>query len=327
VSDGMVHASADGQKFEIRRPIIQARYSKKYFGLKKGLVQYSLVANHVPINAKVIGANEHESHYAFDIVFNNTSDIDPDVISTDMHGTNQVNFALLETFGRKWAPRYTHIDRKATKLYGFQHPSQYPSDYLIKPARKINEPLIQQEEDNLQRILVSLGLKTTTQSTIVRKLSAYQRRNRTKKALWELDNIYMSLYVLDYIDDVSLRRNVQRALNRGEAYHQLQRAITHPNGGKFKGTTEYDIAIESDCSRLLANAIIFYNALMLSKLLIRLEALGKHEEVALVKRLSPVAWRHINLFGRYEFYGERRMLDIDEMINAIRFDFGVDELD
>ncbi len=111
------------------------------------------------------------------------------------------------------------------------------------------------------------------------------------------------------------------------SYHQLQRAITHPNGGKFKGTTEYDIAIESDCSRLIANAIIFYNALMLSKLLIRLEALGKHEEVALVKRLSPVAWRHINLFGRYEFYGERRMLDIDEMINAIRFDFGIDELD
>lgn len=165
-----------------------------------------------------------------------------------------------------------------------------------------------------------MALKTTTQSTIVRKLSSYARRNRTKKALWEFDNIHMSLYVLEYIDDITLRCNVQRALNRGEAYHQLQRAITHPNGGKFKGSTEYEIAIESDCSRLIANAIIFYNVAMLSKLLERLEAEGRDNEAALVKRLSPVAWRHINLFGRYEFNGELSVPDLDAIIDNIRLD-------
>ena len=29
-----------------------------------------------------------------------------------------------------------------------------------------------------------------------------------------------SLYLLDYVDSPPLRRNVQRALNRGENYHQ-----------------------------------------------------------------------------------------------------------
>ncbi len=319
---GTLHASADGQKFETQRATFKARYSKKYFGLNKGVVNYSLVVNHVPVNAKLIGANEHESHYAFDIVFNNTSEIDPDVISVDMAGTNQVNFVLLETFGRTWAPRYTHIDRKATKLVGFKPLSHYPSDYLIKPSRQINEALILNESENLQRIFASMALKTTTQSTIVRKLSSYARRNRTKKALWELDNIYMSLYALEYIDDLTLRRNVQRALNRGESYHQLQRAITHPNGGKFRGTTDYEIALESDCSRLIANVIIFYNVLMLSKLLAKLESEGKEKEAALVKRLSPVAWRHINLFGRFEFNSEPSMPDLDEMIANIRVNLG-----
>jgi len=32
-------------------------------GEYKGIVAYTLVANHIPINATVIGANEHESHY------------------------------------------------------------------------------------------------------------------------------------------------------------------------------------------------------------------------------------------------------------------------
>ncbi len=239
-----------------------------------------------------------------------------------MAGTNQVNFVLLETFGRTWAPRYTHIDRKATKLVGFNPPNHYPSDYLIRPSRQINEALILNESENLHRIFASMALKSTTQSTIVRKLSSYARRNRTKKALWELDNIYMSLYVLEYIDDLTLRRNVQRALNRGESYHQLQKAITHPNGGKFRGSTEYEIALESDCSRLIANVIIFYNALMLSKLLAKLESEGKGKEAALVKRLSPVAWRHTNLFGRYEFFGESAMPDLDEMVANISLDLG-----
>ena len=315
---GSLHASADGQKFEAQHDTFKARYSRKYFGLNKGLVNYTLVANHVPVNARLIGANEHESHYAFDIIFNNTSDIRPDVISTDMAGTNQVNFALLETFGRTWAPRYTKINRKASRLVGFHPSTHYPDDDIIKPSSQINETLILAEAENLQRIFASMALKTTTQANLVRKLSSYARKNRTKKALWELDNIYMSLYLLDYIDNIEFRRDVQRALNRGEAYHQLQRAITHPNGGRFRGTTDHDIAIESECSRLLTNAIIYYNMDMLSQLWQHLESEGRIKEAELVKRLSPVAWRHINLFGRYEFHGDHPVPDLGEIIRNIR---------
>jgi TnpA family transposase len=64
---GVLHSSSDGQKFETGINTINARYSPKYFGLNKGVVSYSLVANHVPIHAKIIGANDHESHYVFDI--------------------------------------------------------------------------------------------------------------------------------------------------------------------------------------------------------------------------------------------------------------------
>ena len=86
-----LHSSSDGQKFETQIPTINARYSSKYFGLKKGIVSYTLVANRIPVNAKVIGANEHESHYVFDLLYNNTTDIQPEIHSTDTHGTNEVN--------------------------------------------------------------------------------------------------------------------------------------------------------------------------------------------------------------------------------------------
>ncbi len=86
-----LHSSSDGQKFETSIHTLNARHSPKYFGLKKGVVSYTLVANNIPINAYIIGANEHESHYVFDILFNNTTDIQPEIHSTDTHGANEVN--------------------------------------------------------------------------------------------------------------------------------------------------------------------------------------------------------------------------------------------
>lgn len=96
------------------------------------------------------------------------------------------------------------------------------------------------EWPNIERILLSLALRTTTQSIIVSKLSAYPRRNRTKRALWEFDNIIRSLYLLDYVDSPALRRNVQQALNRGESYHQLHRAIAYAHGGRSRVSSQHD---------------------------------------------------------------------------------------
>ena len=110
---------------------------------KKGIVSYTLVANHVPINAEIIGANDHESHYVFDILFNNTTDIQPEVHSTDTHGTNEVNFALLHMFGYQFAPRYRDIyDKVGDALYGSKHPSQYEEDMVLRPIRKLSPALI-----------------------------------------------------------------------------------------------------------------------------------------------------------------------------------------
>ena len=52
-----LHSSSDGQKFETSIHTLNARHSPKYFGLKKGVVSYTLVANNIPINAYIIGAN------------------------------------------------------------------------------------------------------------------------------------------------------------------------------------------------------------------------------------------------------------------------------
>jgi TnpA family transposase len=317
--ENSVHSSSDGQKFETRIHTINARHSSKYFGLSKGIVAYTLVANHVPLNAQVIGAHEHESHYVFDLLVNNTTTVQPTIHSTDTHGTNHINFGLLHVFGYQFAPRYKDIyDKVRTGLYGFKHPSQYDDKLLLRPIRKAQKPLIISEWDNMVRVFLSLALKTTTQSIIVSKFSSYARQNRTKRALWEFDNILRSLYLLYFIDDLTLRRNVQRVLGRGEAYNQLRRAVSFANFGALRFRTEGDQQIWGECSRLLTNCIIYYNAVILSQLLETKLADADETQAQRLARVSPIAWRHINFQGRYNFRQISQVPDIDELVEKLK---------
>lgn len=171
----------------------------------------------------------------------------------------------------------------------------------IKPTHKIKSNLIIEEWENILKIKLSLALKTTTQSTIISKLSSYERKNRTKSALWEFDNIIRSIHILCYIDDIQYRQNIQKALNRGESYHKLRRAVSYANGGKLRVRTELAQQIYNECGRLLANNIILYNTRLLSKLLELKEKDSKATEIEQIKYISPIAWQHINMYGRYEF--------------------------
>jgi TnpA family transposase len=307
-----VHSSSDGQRMETQINTINARYSPKYFGLHKGVSSYTLVANHVPINAKVIGTHEHESHFVFDVLYNNTSDIKPDRLSTDQHGTNHVNFWTLHVFGCQFAPRYKNLRKKTEKLVGFQHPSCY-GDALIRPSRKAFDELIIREWPNIQRIMASLAHKDVTQATIVRKLSSYRRQNQTKKALWELDNLCRTMYILDFIDEPELRQSVQKALNRGEAYHRLRRAVAYVNGGKLRVKTETEQQIWNECSRMISNAIIHYNTALLSRVYEQKRAVGDEDAMAALAGVSPVAWQHVNLFGAIEFSRAGGPIDLAAM--------------
>jgi hypothetical protein len=147
----------------------------------------------------------------------------------------------------------------------------------------------------------------------VRKLSSYTRQNETKKAMWELENMLRTKYLLDFIDDPALRQNVQKALNRGESYHRMRRAISYVNSGKFRVKTEAEQQIWNECSRLIANAIIFYNTLLLSRVYEQKAAAGDLDAIKILQSVSPVAWRNVHLIGNFHFTDGSSVVDIEAL--------------
>ena len=314
--DDLLLATADGQKMVTERDTMLARLALKYFGLEKGVVSHSLIANHVPINCLLIGANMHESHYLFDLLYNNTSLIMPDMLATDTEGSNQLNFLLLNVIEKLFVPRYRDLSSKTESIISFGDHTQF-ENYLIKPQRSFNEKLVLDEEDNIKHIIASLLSGEANQSNIVRKLSSEGHASRTKRALWEINNALMTKHLLLTISDVNLRQAIQAGLCRGEAYHQLRRTIEKANGRNFRGSSDIQMATWNECARLITNSVIFFNAIILNALKEESDKRGDTENSKILVRLSPTAWTHINFQGRYIFLNNNSVFDLKSIIKSL----------
>lgn len=113
------------------------------------------------------------------------------------------------------------------------------------------------------------------------------------------DKLVRTIYTLRYLRDPQLQRDVHRSENRIESYHQLRSTIAQVNGKKpLTGRTDLDVAVSNHCGRLIANVVIAYNSMLLSGLLSRSLTAGNENELELLRRISPAAWRqHLHFLG------------------------------
>jgi len=47
------------------------------------------------------------------------------------------------------------------------------------------------------------------------------------------------------------------------------------------------------------------------------EVTGNAKALALIKKISPVAWRHIHLNGHYTFHGNEQVIDLDAIVMGL----------
>ena len=67
----------------------------------------------------------------------------------------------------------------------------------------------------------------------------------------------------------------------------------------------------------LTNCIIAYNATILSDLLQHHQRAGNTHQSEILRRVSPVAWQHINFHGRYEFNKPPQIVDVASLVQQL----------
>ena len=64
---------------------------------------------------------------------------------------------------------------------------------------------------------------------------------------------------------------------------------------------------------MIANAIIYYNTLLLSRVYEQKVTAGDLKAIKILKSTSPVAWRNVNLIGNFDFTTTSSPVDIEAL--------------
>ena len=152
------------------------------------------------------------------------------------------------------------------------------------------------------RLVITIKERRSTASQLLKRLTSYSRKHKLYQALREFGRIIKTQFLLNYIDDVGLRQQIEKQLNKVESANKFSKAVFFGNSGEYLYATKEEQDIASNSLRLIQNTIICWNYLYISNLL----AKEKDEEARnkIIKTLqngSIVHWQHINFYGEYDF--------------------------
>ena len=150
-----LHTSSDGQKFEVRKPSLNASYSFKYFGQVQGVSACTFIDERSFLwYSLVFSAAERESAYVIDGLMHNDV-VRSNIHSTDEHGFMEAIFCVTHLLGISYEPRLK--DLKKHNLYQFRHSRDEDAEWAIVPAKYVNEKAVRASWDDLLRLVATIG--------------------------------------------------------------------------------------------------------------------------------------------------------------------------
>jgi len=249
-------SSSDGIRFGMAASDLGGRHNPRHFGRRRGLTLYNHVNNRgEQYWVDIVNCTMREATYVLDgLLYQDAPEIKEHY--TDTAGYTDLIFGLFTLLGFRFAPRFRDLPDQT--LYRARKGVDYG---VLAPTLKkdIRANLIMEHWDDLNRIAASLKDGHIRPSILVSKLQSMQQQNPLQQALQELGRVAKTLYILEYVDDPTLRRRVLIGLNKGEHLHSLARDIAFGRQGRF-----HDRGYEAQLNRasalsLAINAIAVWN--------------------------------------------------------------------
>ncbi|WP_345945908.1 Tn3 family transposase [Pseudomonas sp. MWU16-30316] len=216
---------------------------------------------------------------------------------TDTAGFTDHVFALMHLLGFRFAPRIR--DLSDTKLYIPKDQATYGALKAMISSQRLNIKVIRTHWDEILRLATSIKQGTVTASLMLRKLGSYPRQNGLAVALRELGRIERTLFILDWLQNVELRRRVHAGLNKGEARNALARAVFFNRLGEIRDRSFEQQRYRASGLNLVTAAIVLWNTVYLERAANAVRDHGQGVDDTLLRYLSPLGWEHINLTGDY----------------------------
>jgi TnpA family transposase len=223
----------------------------------------------------------------------------------DSHGQSEVAFAFCHLLGFQLMPRLRDIGRQ--KLYR-PHRGDENSFSNLKPilSRSINWALIAQQYDEIIKFAAALKRGTADAEAILRRFTGHGPKHPIYLALKELGKVQKTIFLCDYLNQETARREVQAGLNVIENWNSATGFIHFGQGGELT-TNDPEIQELTVLSlHLLQISLVYINTLMLQQV-IHDQAWGSRLQTDDLRALTPLFYGHINPYGDFKLDFQKRI--------------------
>jgi TnpA family transposase len=300
-------ASADGLRFIVPVRTLNAGPNSKYFGQGRGITYYNFTSDQFTgFHGLVVPGTLRDSLVVLVGLLEQQTSLQPRELMTDTSGYSDVVFGLFWLLGYQFSPRLADVGE--ARFWRLDTNADY--GVLDKLARqRVKTHLIEQNWDDLLRVAGSLKLGTVSAQEIMRALQLGKKPSTLAKAIGELGRVAKTLYLLNYVDDEAYRRRILTQLNRGEGRHSLSRAIFYGRRGEVRQRYREGQEEQLSALGLVVNVLVLWNTYYMNTALNHLRTQGTPVKPEDIARLSPLAYSHINMLGRYHFNLPSELLD------------------
>lgn len=289
------NAAADGTKYEMYDQNLLAEHHIRYGGWG-GIAYHHVADSYVALFSHFIPCGTWEAIYIIEGLLRNASEIQPEKVHADTQGQSEPVFALAHLLGIKLMPRIRNwkdlIFYRPDKESKYQHIDALFTD-------NIDWKLIELHWRDLMQTVLSIRAGKISSVTLLRKLGNESRKNRLYQAFRELGRVVRTVFLLQYLSDPEMRKQITEMTNKVEAYNGFAQWLFFGGEGIIAENDPEEQEKIIKYNDLVANAVIFQNVVDISHVLQQLITEGypvKREDVA---ALSPYLTRHIKRFGDY----------------------------
>lgn len=291
-------SASDGQRFSLKRKVLQQTYSPKFSDY--ALEFYTFIAdNYAPFYSEPIECSDRDAPFALDGVLYNESDLDIEEHYTDTHGYTEINFAAFEMLGRRFRPRIRGI--KNQRIYVIDKKMDYGalSKLVDRKDRLIDLKVVVEQWDKLGQFYASMETGHITASTALKHLVTYSGKNRFYKANQEFGRIIKTEFILQYLSDPILRKNIQKGLLKAEQLHALARDVYYGRRGRINSSELHEQMNSCSCLTLIIACIIYWQAKEITRVINTCNPEKNGIDISMVEHISPIEWDNVILYGQY----------------------------
>ena len=286
------------------------------YGKYGGIGYYHVSDQYIALFGNFIPCGVYEATYIFDGIFESDEELRPDTIHGDTHAQNEVVFGFAYLLAITLMPRI-----RSFKHLNFYKPANmddksYQHIREIFTSKEPNWQLIESMYYDMLRVVMSIQNEKIKASTILKKLCSKSKKNKLHQAFRELGRVVRTIFLLNYIADVDLRKKIQAATCRSEEFNDFIDWITF---GKDSAIYDNNSKVQQKIiafSRMVANAVMFHTVANQTNTLHQLKTEGVEYAKDDLSILSAYFRENINRYGVFELSRARQSMPLKYTIKT-----------